>query len=83
VIWHKSALAKLAQLWSESLDRRGVASAADRIDALLRLDAANKGIPQSPASRLLLIHPLAALFRVRKDDRIVEVTRIKLDVSSA
>jgi hypothetical protein len=82
VVWHKSALANLAHLWNESFDRRAVASAADRIDMVLRVDAAAKGTLVSPQSRKLLIHPLAALFRVREDDRIVEVINIKLDTST-
>jgi plasmid stabilization system protein ParE len=81
VIWHDSALAKLAKLWNESLDRRGISAAADRIDALLRVDAGSRGAAESAGTRKLVIHPLAVLFRFREDDRIVEVINIKIDAS--
>lgn len=56
----------------ESLDRRRLSLAADRIDVLLRVDAGTKGTAESQTTRKLVIYPLAALFRLREDDRIVE-----------
>ncbi len=81
VTWHDSALAKLADLWMESLDRRRLSLAADRIDALLRVNAGTQGTAESQTTRKLVVYPLAALFRLRDDDRIVEVIDVKIDTS--
>ena len=69
VTWHHSALAKLADLWMESLDRRRLSLAADRIDSLLRVNAGTQGTAESQTTRKLVVYPLAALFRLREEDR--------------
>ena len=81
VVWHHSAVAKLADLWIESIDRHRLSMAADRIDSLFRVDPGAQGTTESPTTRRLVIYPLAALFRLREDDRIVEVIEIKIDAS--
>jgi len=83
VVWHDSAEAKLANIWNESLDRRAIASASNAIDARLKLDPASQGSPSHANTRTLVIYPLAVLFRIREDDRIVEVIDVNLDTSHA
>jgi hypothetical protein len=83
VVWHISAEAKLAKLWNESFDRRAIASASNAIDARLKLDPASHGMPSHADTRTLVIYPLVALFRIREEDRMVEVIDIELDTSHA
>jgi len=83
VEWTRRALAQLAQLWNESLQRRLISSASNAIDKSLSLDADKKGRRLSNRSRQLVIYPLAVLFRVSEDDRTVTVFDVKLDPSHA
>ncbi|QDT66248.1 hypothetical protein V22_35130 [Calycomorphotria hydatis] len=73
VVWSPTAEAKLAELWLESNDRADLTVAADRIDELLRRDAANVGESRSTVSRILIEPPLAILFDTSSDDRLATV----------
>jgi plasmid stabilization system protein ParE len=73
VVWHRLAEEELADIWNQAADRAAVASAANSIDTALAVDAQQKGNSVSSRSRELTIPPLQVLFRVRINDRIVEV----------
>ncbi len=82
VTWHDDAQAELARLWNQSLLRRQMTGAADKIDQMQAIDPFKAGEQISSLSRCLRIYPLAVLFHVREADRIVEVFEVKLDVIS-
>lgn len=73
VVWNPSAERDLAELWMNSTDRESVAAAADEIDAGLRRDAPFQGESRGGNSRILVVPPLAILFDVNHDDRMVSV----------
>lgn len=81
-VWHQSAEEDLAELWGSSLAPNAIARAADTIDAKLRIDAELKGGSIGEENRLIYKYPLQVLYRVRQLDRIVEVLRLRLDVSA-
>lgn len=82
VVWHRSAEDDLAELWITSLAPSAITRAADAIDSELRFDAHMRGAPLGGANRLIYKYPLQVLIRVRMEDRIVEVLRLKLDVTA-
>jgi hypothetical protein len=74
VLWKPAAQQQLAQLWNEAADRGAVGAAADEIDALLRHDPETRGESRFPPMRILIEPPLAVIFTVKEDDRIVLVS---------
>lgn len=72
VTWNEYAVEDLARTWIESTDRQKLTHAVASIDASLMHDPLIKGI-DFYGDRLLVIPPLAVVFAVRADDRIVEV----------
>lgn len=77
VIWLKKAEDQLAHLWLNAPDRAEVTTAADAIDAMLRLNPAERGESRSDRSRILFEGVLAVLFEVDEPNRIVYVTAVK------
>lgn len=73
VVWHELAQDDLAEIWMKALDREAVSKAANALDEQLASDPLAKGRQVSERSRELTLSPLHVLFRVRVDDRKVEV----------
>ena len=76
VLWVRRAEIKLAQIWTEASDRAEVTQAANTIDAALCHDPENCGESRPDALRILLVAPLAVIFRVETEDRIVRVADV-------
>ena len=78
VVWLKMARNELARLWNNAPAgrRNAVALAADRIDRLLRRNAAEEGESRWDNFRVLFESPLAVLYRVSPADRIVQVVSV-------
>ena len=76
VVWLESARDELADLWMSQPLRRSIAKAADEIDRELAEDAPAKGRELRDGFRFLAVFPIKILFRVREDDRIVEVLKV-------
>jgi hypothetical protein len=72
VIWRPQALDVLAALWISSNDRRSINDAVDEVDRLLRDDPGLRG-EEFYGDRLLVVDRLSFTFRVREEDRIVDV----------
>ena len=73
IIWTKEADAILADIWVRSAQRIAITNAADRIDALL-LEKANEHVDDESISRhFLCITPLAIVFEVSTQDRMIKV----------
>jgi hypothetical protein len=57
-------------------DRNAVTQAANEIDRRLQTNPDQEGESRSDGRRLLLVNPLAVLFEVVPDDRIVSVIAV-------
>jgi hypothetical protein len=66
----------LADLWTNGPDRKQVAQAADDIDAALAHAPSSQGESRSGPTRILIIVPLAVLFRVYEQARLVTVLKV-------
>lgn len=78
VVWLPKARDELARIWVHTGDRDAVTAAANRIDRELRDDPQTKGQVVRGDLRKLVLHPLVVLFKIRDQDRLVEVSRLKL-----
>ncbi len=77
VVWLRSAMNALADLWNRAPDRQAVTAAANRIDIELRTDAHFKGWPVRGGRRGLRVPPLAVLFVVDPGDCKVTVLKVR------
>jgi hypothetical protein len=77
VVWIESELGELADEWIKAPDRKSVTAAVDVIDKELAVDAASKGVEMTDGMRAYFSPPIRDLYRIREDDRIVEVLRVK------
>ena len=73
VVWHRLCEDELVELWISDDNRSALAAAVDRIDSELAIDPSSKGSRVSDRSRELTVGSVQVLFRVREDDRVVEV----------
>jgi plasmid stabilization system protein ParE len=77
VVWKPQAEQHLAHLWTLATDRAAVSRAADAIDSQLLTEPQRVGESREELqSRLLVEPPLAVAFRVREQDRVVEVLSV-------
>ena len=77
VIWLTAAEDELTRIWLAAVNRRSVADAAARIEAELLNDPENAGESRAHGRRILIAAPLAVIFRVFPDERIVFVTNVR------
>ena len=76
VIWKPAAEADLARLWTDSPDKHAITDASNRIDALLKKNPRALGESRFGNDRILVIAPLAVIFEVLEDDRLVRVLNV-------
>lgn len=77
VVWLPDADNELAQLWLDSTDRQRTTLAADQIDKLLRHDPDTAGESRAAGRRILIVPPLAVIYRVLSDDRLVQISNVR------
>jgi hypothetical protein len=78
VVWHPTALPRLAELWLDNpAVRQEIADASDEIERALARHPYSVGEPKSPLARLVVRPPLAVLFRIVEADRQVRVIHLK------
>ncbi len=77
VIYRPSAKRELAEIWLNAGDKQFVTDEADSVDQILGRDPSTAGESREGVMRLLIEPPLAVVFDVRHDDRIVEVWHVK------
>jgi len=75
VVWLLDALDQLAERWMASSQRDAITAATSTIDAVLGTNPDQQGV-DFYGDRLLVAPPLHAVFRVKPDDMIVEVTQV-------
>jgi hypothetical protein len=76
VIWKRAAEKLLAQIWLDTNDRTAVTQASHQIDQLLKLDPEDKGESRPNNRRILMVHPLAVIYKVEPLDRKVFVLKV-------
>lgn len=77
VVYLPDAEQELAALWVDPASRADVTDASNRIDRLLQRDPEKVGESrEEPDQRVVFVAPLAVLFRVTADDRLVEVIHV-------
>jgi hypothetical protein len=78
VVWSRSALRRLAELWVDNAAvRQDIADASDEIEAALALRPHSVGEHISRVARLVSRPPVAVLFRIVDADCQVRVIHIK------
>ena len=82
VVWHKTAEDSLAELWVTSLAPSIITKTANSIEEDLKVDPESVGHPLMYEVRFVRRYPLVVLFRVKPDDRLVEVLKVRLDVTA-
>ena len=75
VVWHQDALNELAEIWAAAAERATVTDSVVRIDRVFRFDPAVKGV-DFYGDRLLVVVPLAVVYTIREQDRVVEVVGV-------
>jgi hypothetical protein len=75
VVWHQDSLNELAEIWAAAAERATVTDSVVRIDRVLRFDPAVKGV-DFYGDRLLVVVPLAVVYTIREQDRVVEVVGV-------
>ena len=78
VTWKPSAVEALANAWLHSTRRDKVSKAANEIDGLLREHPQQVGEPAILNSRILVCLPLAVVYDVQPDDRLVNVLMVTM-----
>jgi len=76
VTWRSSAQNHLATLWVNAQDRSAVRAAADTIDANLARDPYAQSESRASGLRIMIVAPLAVLYEVSDDDRLVTVLAV-------
>jgi len=76
VTWRASAEQKLTQMWLEGRDREAINDATTQIEQILGTDPLNAGESRSGNYRVLVEDPLAVVFSVWPQDRLVKVVEV-------
>ena len=77
VVWLPDAESELAELWLASTDRERTTLAADQIEKQLRHNPDSAGESRAAGRRILIVPPLAVIYRILFDDRIVQVSNVR------
>jgi hypothetical protein len=78
VEWARSATSALTNFWLTALsaERRRINDAVVQIDSLLSANPQEQGESRTADQRILLVPPLAAIFKVLEQERRVKVLRV-------
>ena len=77
VEWEVPAEDQLAEIWTDSVDRKAITQSAHEIDRILERDPENAGTEISEGLRKLKLGPLLVTFSFDAKTRIVEVARVR------
>ncbi len=75
VVWHEKAIDDLAGVWIASEQQQAVIASVTSIDRILRSDPSIKGV-DFYGDRLLVVLPLAVVYVVKDQDRVVEIVAV-------
>jgi hypothetical protein len=76
VLWKKTALDQLTELWLAAPNRAEINAAVEEIDRLLSADPHHAGKSRTATIRVIFCQPLGAFFEIVDDDRKVNVLRV-------
>ena len=76
VVWHLRAEDQLAEIWLNAKDKANVSAASNAIESEVAIDPDLKGFEVVANVRVLVITPLAAVFEIFADDRLVRIAKI-------
>ncbi len=76
VRWSRVTRDQLAEAWLQATDRNAVTVAASQIEYRLARNPQDQGESRTRGRRILIISPLAVIFRVDEQKREVHVLRI-------
>ena len=76
VTWLPGADQELADLWLNASDQGAVSQAANAFERSLRKNPLQTGESRSTTTRIAFLPPLAFLFHVVEDDRLVEIVHV-------
>ena len=78
VVWKPTAKTRLADVWMSAENRASVAVAANAIDRVLAASPNQVGESREGNTRILIEPPLAVVYDVSDDDRLVSVLSVRL-----
>ena len=76
VTWRVSAEHKLTEMWLGSRDREAISEATTQIEQILGSSPLNAGESRSGDYRILIADPLAVVFSVWPEDRLVKIVEV-------
>jgi hypothetical protein len=76
VVYKPSAEGELIDVWIAAPDQGAVSLAANQIDGVLGHDPLSQGESRDEGRRILFIDPLAVIYKVSEDDRLVTVLNV-------
>ena len=74
--WTPQAEQDLVRFWLAARDRQAIDEAAEVIEKQLTTNLLSAGESRVGPIRLLIVEPLAVVFLVRPDDRLVKVIQV-------
>lgn len=77
VDWSPDAEDQLANIRVNATDQLAVTRAGDRIDTLLGVMPGRVGESRSPGVRVVFEPPLAAIYEIIEDDKVVRILRVR------
>jgi len=78
VVWLESAASELAEAWFMAKDRALVTAASRDIEQRLRAHPESAGESRQGLRRILIAGPLAVMFEISVEDRLVRVLSVWL-----
>jgi hypothetical protein len=76
VRWSEVTRDQLADAWLQASDRNAVTTASSEIDHRLERNPTNEGESRPAGRRILIVRPLAVIYRVDEPNREVHVLRL-------
>ena len=76
VVWSQEAERELAEIWSNAVNRQGIATAANILDRELAHAPTNMGESRPNGLRITHYLPLGIRFSISEDDRLVRVLAV-------
>ena len=77
VRWKRTAKDQLASIWMNAKDRASVTAAAQQIDDWLQTNPGTCGESRSGSRRILVVLPLAVVFKVHEQQEKVTVLSVR------
>jgi hypothetical protein len=77
VIWNRTELRALADIYVKVPDKRAVAASANFLERMLMIDPHNAGKPLGKRHRKVFVTPLTVEYKIDDANRIVTILRVR------